>query len=61
MNLNQAIKKAKSMQSPTRVGGRVGQVVVIVESDGEYDAIPKAWLTDASYRGSRNAVREFSN
>ena len=59
MSKQEAIKKAKTMQTPGRTGGMVGQVVIIDEGNGEYDAIPKAWLTDPSYTGSKRVVREF--
>ena len=59
MSKSQAIKKAKEMQTPGRPGGMVGQVVIIDEGNGEHDAIPKAWLNDPSYTGSKRVVREF--
>ena len=35
--------------------------VVVVDENGDYDAIPGAYLSDTSYTGSRNVVIDLSN
>jgi len=38
----------------------VGGAVVVAEDNGEYNAIPGAYLTDCSYTGSRDVVIDLS-
>jgi hypothetical protein len=59
MTRKDAEKKAKGMQDPNRVGGAVAVVVIVKYADGEYEAIPEAHLTDASYTGSRTVVKRY--
>lgn len=39
----------------------MGGAVVVIDENGDYDAIPAAYLTDASYTGSRDVVVDLSN
>ena len=60
MTLKEAQEKARQMQTPGRTGGIVSQVVIVKYSDNDYEAIPAAYLTDASYTGSRTVVETFN-
>ncbi|MBC8508884.1 MAG: hypothetical protein H8D34_28850 [Chloroflexi bacterium] len=40
---------------------RTGNVVVVLDENGEYDCIPAAYLNDISYEGSRNVAFDLSN
>jgi hypothetical protein len=52
---------SKAYDGLTRESPWTGGVVIIREDDGNFDAIPGAFLTDCSYTGSRNVVTEWNS
>jgi hypothetical protein len=59
MELRDACKKA--FDGLTREYPWVGGAAIVDDGDGEYDAIPCAYLNDISYTGSRDVVAQYDS
>lgn len=56
-----ATKLQATIEAVEKADRWMNGAVVVVDENGDYDAIPGAYLTDCSYTGSRDVVVSLEN